>query len=100
MIEDGLDEATQEALSAWLRKRAMADRPIAAITRSRAILDPVALGPTEAMILCPANHAVPYTVPAIPGAPGFETLESCLATPDVRARTEGVVAWRRDAMPA
>jgi hypothetical protein len=29
-----------------------------------------------------------------PGAPGYETVASCLAAPDVRARTEGVVAMR------
>jgi hypothetical protein len=28
------------------------------------------------------------------GAPGYEAVASCLATPEVRARTEGVIAWR------
>ncbi len=28
------------------------------------------------------------------GAPGYESVATCLASPDVRARTEGVVAMR------
>ena len=26
--------------------------------------------------------------------PGYEAVATCLASPDVRARTEGVIAWR------
>ena len=33
-----------------------------------------------------------------PGAPGREALASCLAAPQVRARTEGVVAMRPPAV--
>jgi hypothetical protein len=27
-------------------------------------------------------------------APGYEAVATCLASPEVRARTEGVIAWR------
>jgi hypothetical protein len=29
-----------------------------------------------------------------PGFPGFEAIATCLASPEVRERTEGVIAWR------
>ncbi len=96
LIEHGLDHATQEALAAWLHHRGSA-RPILAMTRSSAMLDLTEVGPDEALILCPANHAPPMLVAAHPGAPGYEALASCLASPDVRSRTEGVIAARPDA---
>jgi hypothetical protein len=52
------------------------------------------MGPDEAIILCPANHSPPTVVAPYPGAPGYEAVATCLAPPDVRARTEGMRAWR------
>ncbi len=97
MIEQGLDQATQEALMAWLRGRGPGARPIFMLTRSCAILDLAAIGPDEAVILCPANHSPPTQVAPYPGAPGYEAVATCLASPEVRARTAGVIAWRHPA---
>ncbi|CAN7719925.1 MerR family transcriptional regulator [Bosea sp. LjRoot9] len=94
MIEQGLDQATQEAVIAHLRRRGPSGRPLFLLTRSCAILDLAAIGADEAIILCPANHSPPSRVAPYPGAPGFEAVATCLATPEVRARTEGVIAWR------
>lgn len=94
MVEQGLDETTQEAVIAHLRRRGPGGRPLFLLTRSSAILDLAAVGPDEAIILCPANHSPPTLVGPLPGAPGYEAVATCLATPEVRARTEGVVAWR------
>lgn len=94
LIEQDLDEPTQEALIAHLRRRGPAGRPIFMLTRSSAILDLTAFGPDEAMILCPANHSPPVRVAPYPGAPGYEAVATCLASPAVRARTEGIVAMR------
>lgn len=95
MIEQGLDQATQEALMAHLRGRASGgNRPLFLMTRSRAILDLTAMGADETIILCPANHSPPTVVAPYPGSPGYEAVATCLASPDVRARTEGVIAWR------
>jgi DNA-binding transcriptional MerR regulator len=94
MVEQGLDQATQEALIAHLRGRKPRSRPLFLLTRSSAILDLAAVGPDEAIILCPANHSPPIRVAPCPGAPGFEVVATCLASPEVRARTEGVIAWR------
>jgi hypothetical protein len=62
------------------------------MTRSTAILDLDAAGPGETILYCPANHAPPWRVVPVPGAPGYEALASCLATPEVRARTAGTTA--------
>jgi DNA-binding transcriptional MerR regulator len=94
MLEQGLDQATQEALIARLRRRGSESRPIFLLTRSSSILDLDAVGNDESIILCPANHSPPTTVRPYPGFPGFEAVATCLATPEVRARTEGVIAWR------
>jgi DNA-binding transcriptional MerR regulator len=96
MLEQGLDKATQEALIAHLRRRGGPDgRPLFLLTRSSAILDLEAVGGDEAIILCPANHSPPTRVAPYPGAPGYEAVATCLASPEVRARTEGVIAaWR------
>jgi len=94
LIEQGLDQPTQEALAAHLRRRGPAGRPIVMLTRSSSILDLTAVGPEEAILLCPANHSPPVRVAPYPGAPGYEALASCLATPTVRSRTEGIVAMR------
>ena len=94
MVEQGLDQATQEALIAHLRRRGPGGRPLFLLTRSCAILDLAAVGADEAIILCPANHSPPTRVAPYPGAPGYEAVATCLASPEVRARTEGVIAWR------
>jgi len=94
MVEQGLDQATQEALIAHLRRRGPGARPLFLLTRSCAILDLAAVGADEAIILCPANHSAPTRVAPYPGAPGYEAVATCLASPEVRARTEGVIAWR------
>jgi hypothetical protein len=94
MVEQGLDQKTQEVLIAHLRRRGRASRPLFLMTRSSAILDLAQVGSHEAIILCPANHSPPVYVAPCPGAPGYEAVATCLASPDVRARTQGVVAWR------
>jgi DNA-binding transcriptional MerR regulator len=94
MVEHGLDRPTQEALIADLRRRQAGSPPLFLLTRSSAILDLAAVGPDEAIILCPANHNPPTRVAPFPGAPGYEAVATCLAPPEVRARTEGVIAWR------
>ncbi|HTJ57561.1 MAG TPA: MerR family transcriptional regulator [Devosiaceae bacterium] len=94
MIEQGLEQATQEALAAHLRRRGPAARPLFLLTRSSAILDLTAVTGDEAIILCPANHSSPMLVVPFMGAPGYEAVATCLASPQVRARTEGVIAWR------
>jgi DNA-binding transcriptional MerR regulator len=93
MVEQGLDQATQEALTIYLRQRAkVGARPLFLMTRSSAILDLAAMGPEETIILCPANHSPPVRVAPYPGAAGYEAVMTCLATPEVRARTAGMVA--------
>ena len=95
MVEHGLDQATQKALIAHLRQRAAAGgRPLFLMTRSSAILDLAAVGSEEAIILCPANHSPPTCVAPFPCAPGYEAVATCLTSPEVRARTQGVIAWR------
>ncbi len=94
MIEQGLDRPTQEAVIAHLRRHPPFGRPIFMMTRSNAILDLAAVGMDEAIILCPANHSPPTYVVPYPGTPGYEAVATCLASPEVRARTEGVISWR------
>jgi DNA-binding transcriptional MerR regulator len=94
MVEQGLDQAAQEALIAHLRRRASCERPLFLLTRSCAILDLAAVGAEESIILCPANHSPPTRVAPYPGSPGYEAVATCLASPEVRARTEGVIAWK------
>lgn len=94
MVEQGLDQATQEALIAHLRNRASAAPPLFLLTRSRAILDLETVGLDETVILCPANHGPPIMVAPYRHAPGYEAALSCLASPEVRARTDGIIAWR------
>jgi DNA-binding transcriptional MerR regulator len=87
MIEQDLDQSTQEALITHLRQRARTGkRPLFLLTRSSSILDLAAVGPDEAIILCPANHSPPTRVAPYPGASGYEAVATCLASPDVRAR--------------
>jgi hypothetical protein len=94
MVEQGLDQATQQAVSALLRRGGSGGRPLFLLTRSCVMLDLAAVGADEAIILCPANHSPPMLVAPYPGAPGYEAVGTCLASPEVRARTQGVIAWR------
>lgn len=94
MVEQGLDQATQEALIAHLRRRSGVGPVLFLMTRSSAVLDLAAVSADEGIILCPANHRPPTRVAPHPGSPGYEAVATCLAPPDVRARTEGVIAWR------
>lgn len=94
LVEQGLDRPSQEALVAHLRQRGAGGRPLFLLTRSSSILDLDAVRPDEAIILCPANHSPPSLVAPYPGAAGYEAVATCLASPEVRARTEGVRAWR------
>ena len=98
LVEQGLDKATQEALIAHLRRRSPGSPPLLVMTRSNSILDLDAIGPDEAILFCPANHTPPFRVAPHAGTPGYEALASCLASPEVRARTEGVVAMRPQAV--
>ena len=92
MVEQGLDEPTQSALISCLRRRGPRARPLFLMTRSNVILDLDEVGSDEAIIYCPANHSPPIHVAPHPGAPGYEALATCLASPEVRARTEGMRA--------
>lgn len=94
MLEQGLDNGTQEALIGHLRRRGPNARPLFFLTRSSSILDLDSVGGDEAIILCPANHSPPIYVAPHRGATGYEAVATCLASPEVRARTEGIIAWR------
>ena len=59
LVEQGLDEASQTALIAWLRQRGPDARPLFLMTRSSAILEFGRIGAGEAIIFCPANHSPP-----------------------------------------
>ena len=100
MVEQDLDHETQVALIAHLRLRSRNDRALFLLTRSSSILDLDAVGSGETVILCPANHSPPMCVVPNPGAAGYEAVATCLAAPEVRARTAGVVAWRPHASEA
>ncbi|GHA37974.1 hypothetical protein GCM10007989_37350 [Devosia pacifica] len=89
-IEAELDSASQTALGLWLRQRGKAAPPIFLTTRSTAILDLEATGRDQCLVYCPANHAPAHVVLPYQGAPGFEALSLCLATPQVWARTKGM----------
>jgi hypothetical protein len=71
MVEQGLDQAAQEAVIAHLRRRGPGGWPLFLLTRSSAIRDLAAVGADEAIILCPANHSPPTRVAPYPGAPGL-----------------------------
>jgi DNA-binding transcriptional MerR regulator len=100
MVEQGLDQGTQEALIAYLRLRTHGQRRLMLLTRSSSILDLDAVGPDEAIIYCPANHSPPLRVAPYPATPGYEAVATCLASPEVRARTAGIIAWRPSAATA
>ncbi|WP_312412829.1 MerR family transcriptional regulator [Shinella sp.] len=94
MVEQGLHDETQKALRRYLRSRSFGGRPLFLLTRSSSILDCSDVSTGESIIYCPADHDVPMVVEPRKGAPGYEAVATCLATPAVRARTEGVIAWR------
>ncbi|TNC11332.1 MerR family transcriptional regulator [Methylobacterium terricola] len=93
-VEEGLDAATQAALMAHLRLRGTDLRALVLMTRSSSILDLDALEASELVILCPANHSTPLLAVPHPGGRGYEAVATCLAPPEVRARTAGIVALR------
>jgi DNA-binding transcriptional MerR regulator len=97
MVEQDLDQATQVALIAHLRLRKPKDRILFLMTRSSSILDLDAFDSGETIILCPANHSPPMCVVPYPGGSGYEAVATCLAAPEVRARTAGIIAWHRPA---
>ena len=92
MIEQGLDETTQQAVISDLRRRRHERPPLFMLTRSSVIFDPLEATSDEAAVFCPANHAPPFMVRITPGAPGYDAMVSCLGSPQVRARTEGMIA--------
>jgi DNA-binding transcriptional MerR regulator len=94
MVEQGLDPANQRALIGALRIRGANARPLFLMTRSSAILDLAEVGSNETILYCPANHSPPIRVAPTPGSPGYEAVATCLASPEVRARTAGVTAQR------
>lgn len=93
MVEQGLDPASQRAVASYLRHRSSGAPPLFMLTRSSEILDLANLPPDAAIILCPANHSPPLRVAPYAGAPGYEAVATCLAPPDVRARTAGMIAY-------
>lgn len=97
MVEQGLDQATQQVLRHYLRSRPFGDRPLFLLTRSSSILDLADMTAEESILYCPANHDVPMAVVPRKGARGYEAVSMCLATPAVRSRTEGVIAFRPSA---
>lgn len=93
MVEQDLDEVTQRALMRDLRARA--DMPLLLMTRSTTILDLAEVTESEVIIYCPANHRVPMLVTPRQSAAGVEAVDTCLASPAVRARTADVMACRK-----
>jgi DNA-binding transcriptional MerR regulator len=91
IVEEGLGAASQAALMAHLRLRGSGKRAVFLITRSTSILDPEALCPADMIIMCPANHSPPFRVTPYPGGRGYEALATCVASPEVRARSAGVI---------
>jgi len=67
--EYALDEATQEALIARLRRRGSEFRALFVLTRSSSILDLDAVGDDDSIILCPANHNPPDHCPSVSRIP-------------------------------
>ncbi len=94
MVEQELDQATQGALIAHLRQRAAAGgRPLFLMTRSSAILDLAAVGSESRSFSAPPITAPDLRRP-LPGCHRLQRQSTCLTSPDVRARTQGVIAWR------
>lgn len=97
MVEHGLGGAAQEAVISYLRSRIGQLPMLFLMTRSSVILDLETVGRDENVIFCPANHSPPFVMSTDPGGRGHEAVATCLAAPEVRARTAGVVAMRGDA---
>ena len=97
MVEQGLDQATQQVLRRYLRSRPFGERPLFLLTRSSSILDLSDVSADETILYCPANHDVPMVVAPHRGARGYEAVATCVATPAVRSWTEGVIAFRPSA---
>ena len=98
MVEQGLNGATQSAVSPLLRHRGHSARPLFLMTRSSAMLNLGLAESGETIIYCPANHSPPLIVHPDPLCAGYEAVATCLATPEARARTTGVIAaWATDA---
>lgn len=95
LVEEGLDAVTQRALIAHLRARPAPARPLWLMTRSTAILDLAEAGADEPILYCPANHGPPFRAAHYPGGHGYEAVAMCLAAPEARARTAGVIAVRQ-----
>ncbi|MEI9902007.1 MAG: hypothetical protein WDN31_20025 [Hyphomicrobium sp.] len=86
---------TQEALIAHLRGRETGQP--SAVSAYTVVGDPRpghGRGPTRRSSSAPPTTDRPTRVAPYPGAPGYEAVATCLAAPEVRARTEGVIAWR------
>lgn len=97
MVEQGLGGSAQEAVISYLRTRTGQLPTLFLMTRSSVILDLETVGRDETVIVCPANHSPPFRMATNPGGRGHEAVVTCLAPPEVRARTAGVVAIRGDA---
>jgi hypothetical protein len=70
------------------------------MTRSTSILDLAKTSESDVIIYCPANHSVPMQVRPRQGGSAIEVVNSCLASPAVRARTAGVIACRMPDVPS
>ena len=97
MIEQDLDDATQRAVIRYLRRRD--GMPLLLMTRSTSILDLAEASESEVIIYCPANHSIPMQISPRRGNSGIDLVNTCLASPAVRARTAGVIAWRKVDVP-
>jgi DNA-binding transcriptional MerR regulator len=93
MIEQDLNDATQRALMRYLRRRD--GMPLVLMTRSTSILDLAEARESEVIIYCPANHSIPMQVTPRQRGSGIDVVNSCLASPAVRARTADVIACRK-----
>ena len=92
MVEDGLCEASQRALMAFLRVKPGQKDAVFLMTRSSSILDLDLAGARDRAIYCPANHGMPFRTSVQPGSHGYEAVATCVATPEVRARTACITA--------
>ncbi|MFN3859136.1 MAG: MerR family transcriptional regulator [Caulobacter sp.] len=92
LVEEDMTTEAQVALARRLRARGPDARPLVLMTRSTAMLDLDLVGPHEAILYCPASHAPPFFASPRPGVPGHEALRLCLAPPEVRARSQGMIA--------
>ncbi|PZQ59503.1 MAG: MerR family transcriptional regulator [Phenylobacterium zucineum] len=92
MVEHGLDEATERAVATHVRRRRADAPPLFLMTRSSAMLDLDVAGPDEGVLYCPPNHSPPLWRTLGAGAAGHDAITDCLAPPQVRARTAGMIA--------